>query len=59
MLLMFTCSIDMLVAPDVLFELCGVFLGVSFLLFACVGVECCVAVCFRTCTLAPATACLW
>ena len=38
--LMFTCSTDMLVARDVLFGLCGVFLGVgvSFLLFASVGV---------------------
>ena len=44
-----------------MFGLCGVFLGVgaSFLLFACVGVECCVgvAVWFRTCALAPAPAC--
>ena len=32
---------------------------VSFLLFVCVGVECCVgfAVWFRTCALAPAPAC--
>ena len=30
------------VARDVLFGLYGVFLGASFLLFACVGVECCV-----------------
>ena len=40
---------------------CGVFMGVgaNFLLFACVGVECCVdiAVWFRTCALAPAPAC--
>ena len=38
---------------------CCVLLGVgaSFLLFACVGVECCVALCFRTCALAPAPAC--
>ena len=58
---MFTCSMDMLVARDVLFGLCGVFLGVgmSFLLFARVGVECCVGVgvCSRTCALAPAPAC--
>ena len=51
--LMFTCSMDMPVARGVLFGLCGVVLsvGVSFLLFACVGVECCVAVAvwFRTC----------
>ena len=42
--LMFTCSMDMPVARGVLFGLCGVFLGVgaSCLLFACVGVECCV-----------------
>ena len=48
-------------ARGVLIGLCGVFLGVgaSLLLFACVGVECCigVAVWFRTCALAPATAC--
>ena len=36
-----------------------VFFGLCFLLFASVGVECCVgvAVWFRTCTLAPAPAC--
>ena len=59
MLLMFTCSMDMTVACGVLIGLCGVIYGVgaSFLLFACVGVECCVgaAVWFRT--LAPAPAC--
>ena len=40
MLLMLTCSMDMLVARGVLIGLCGMFLGVSasFLLFACVGV---------------------
>ena len=52
---------DMPVVRGVLIGLCGVFLGVvaSFLLFACVGVECCVgvAVWFRTCALAPAPAC--
>ena len=33
--------------------------GVSFRLFACVGVDCCVgfAVCFRTCALVSAPAC--
>ena len=50
------------VASGVLSGLCGVFLGVgaSFLLFACVGVECCVgvAVWFRTCALAPGPALL-
>ena len=59
--LMFTCSMDMPVARGVLIGLCGVFFGVgaSFLLFACVGVECCVdvAVWFRACALAPAPAC--
>ena len=59
--LMFTCSMDMHVARGVLFGLCGVSLdvGVSFLLFVCVGVECYVgvAVCFKTCALAPAPAC--
>ena len=58
--LMLTCNMDMPVARGVLIGLCGVFLGVvaSFLLFACVGVECCVgvAVWFRTCALAPAPA---
>ena len=41
--LMLTCNMDMPVARGVLIGLCGVFLGVgvSFLLFACVGVECC------------------
>ena len=60
MLLMSTCNMDMPVVCGVLIGLCGVFLGVaSFLLFACVGVECCVgvAVWFRTCALAPAPAC--
>ena len=57
--LMFTSSMDMPVARGVLLGLCGVFLGASFLLFACVGVECCVgdAVWFRTCALAPAPTC--
>ena len=59
--LMLTCNMDMPVARGVLIGLCGVFLGVvaSFLLFACVGVECCVgvAVWFRTYALAPAPAC--
>ena len=59
--LMFTCNMDMPVVRGVLFGLCGVFLGVvaRFLLFACVGVDCCVgvAVWFKTCALAPAPAC--
>ena len=44
--LMFTCSMDIPVARGVLIGLCGVFLdvGASFLLFAYVGVECCVGV---------------
>ena len=53
--LMLTCNMDMHVARGVLIGLCGVFLGVgaSFLLFACVGVECCVGgvVWFRICAL--------
>ena len=52
---------DMPVVRGVLIGLYGVFLGVvaSFLLFPCVGVECCVgvAVWFRTCALAPAPVC--
>ena len=56
--LIFTCSIDIPVARDVLFGLCGVFLsvGANILLFACVGDECCVgvAVWFKACALAPA-----
>ena len=59
--LIFTCSMDMPVARGVLFGLCSVFLGIgtSFLLFACVGVECCVGIAmwFRTCALAPAPVC--
>ena len=54
-------NVLMLCLVVVCIGLCGVFLGVvaSFLLFACVGVECCVgvAVWFRTCALAPAPAC--
>ena len=54
--LMFTCTMDMLVACGVLIGLCGVFLGVdvSFVLRACVGVGCFVGdvVWFRTCALA-------
>ena len=61
MSLIYTCSMDTLVARGVLFGLCGMFLrvGVSFLLFACVGVEYFVgvAVWFRICALAPAPAC--
>ena len=52
--LMLTCSIDMPVARGVLIGLCGVFSGVgaSFMLFVCVGVQCCVgvAVWFSTCS---------
>ena len=59
--LMFTCSMDMLVARGILIGLCGVFLGVStsFVLRACLGVGYFVGdvVWFRTCTLALAPTC--
>ena len=61
MSLIFTFSMAMHVARSVLIGLCGVFLGVSasFALCACVGVVCFVGdvLWFRTCALAPATAC--